>query len=329
MVKIPLFSMPMCKKYSASRFSLAYVTTLIGTAITIIVPLILSLSSSQQLKIQLKTYHEQPDIRFSYKTIVNLQAKDVNGKPNELFYSNIQQLNALRPSESFRAASVRALEVDNDRDGLNERIELIFEFPMENELVFQVQAAVFLSYKLNNRAKIHTDGLAYIQYSSGLPGSEYVSRGDVVLHQNQPMVVGDKVSEFYPTQQIMDEIGTSMSSIESEPPNIANILKRRFSMASSHDMMVDYTERFSSWKRCISCEENFTSSPKTFILSVTLDVPVLQQIVYVPTLGQTLLEIWVSYLALLTVAIFLMRRILFFIFSNQLFSSHVTIDKIS
>jgi len=303
---------------------MAYVTTLIGAAITIIVPLILSLASSRQFKIQLKTYHEQPGIQFSYKTIVSLQAKDINGRPIELFYSNIQQLNELRPPDSFKAASVRALEVDNDRDGLNERIELIFEFPIENELVFNVQAVAFLSYKLNNRVKIHTDGLAYIHHSSGLPGSEYVSRGDVVLFQNKPMIIDDKVSEFYPVQEIMDEIQTSTES------DIVNILKRHFSIASSNDMMVDYTERFSSWKRCTSCEGNVTSSsPKTFTLSVTLDVPVLQQIVYVPTLHQILLEIWVSYLALLTIAIFLMRRILFFIFSNQLFPSHVTVDKIS
>jgi Carbohydrate (N-acetylglucosamine 6-O) sulfotransferase 5. len=178
---------------------------------------------------------------------------------------------------------------------------------------------------LNSYIKIHTDGLAYIQHSSGLPGSEYVSRGDIVLHQNKPMRVGDKVSEVYPVQQIMDDIrASSVSSTESD---ISNIMRRRF--AASRNIMVDYTERFSSWKRCISCHGNVTMPSRTFILSVTLDVPLLQQVIYVPTLHQVLLEIWIRYLALLTIAIFLMRRILCFIFSNQLLSSHVTVDKIS
>jgi hypothetical protein len=304
---------------------MAYAMTLIGAAITIIVPVILALSS-QPFQIQLKTYFTQPEIHFSYKAIVSLKGKDTNGSEIEIYYFNLEPLNTLSRPRSFRAASVRALEVDDDRDGLNERIELSFEFPIENELVYNVQAVAFLSYKLNDHVKIHTDGLAYIQHNSAsVPGTEYVSRGDIVLHQNTPMIVEDKVSEVNPMQQIMDDI--LASSVSSTEIDISDILKRRF--MESRDFMVDYTERLSSWKRCTSCEGNVTSSSETFSLSVTLDVPLLQQVVYVPTLRQVLLEVWIRYLALLTIAIFLMRRVLFFIFSNRLFSSHVTIDKIS
>jgi Carbohydrate (N-acetylglucosamine 6-O) sulfotransferase 5. len=123
MTKVNLFSIPICKKFSASRFSMANVITIFGAAITFGVPIILALSS-QPFQIQLQIYHEQPEVHFSYNAIVNLEAEDTNGRQIELFYSNIQQLNELRPN-SFRAASMRALEVDNDHDGLNERLELI------------------------------------------------------------------------------------------------------------------------------------------------------------------------------------------------------------
>jgi hypothetical protein len=281
----------------------------------------------------LKTYHEQPNVHFLYNVIVILQGEHINGKPVEIFYSTIDELNTFR-LESFRAASVRSLEVDDKNfDGLNERIELNFELPIQNEQIFSVEAVAFVSYELQSHAKVHTEGLAYIQHSSGLPASEYFSRGDIVLSQNVPVRIDDEYIDKYPMQELMDEFQTKMNSTEGAA-GMSNIIKHYTGLTARNFIMVDYHERYSSWKRCLSCpssegEGMSTSGPRTFKLSITLDVPNLQQIVYTPTLQQVLVELWIRYLALLTIAFFLMRRTFYFIFSNHLISSHVTIDKIS
>ena len=321
MSKVQLITLPICRRYIVSRLSFAYILKLTAILLTIIIPYILTLSPKDYpLGVWLKrdSYREQPEVHFQYKAIVVAQIKDVSGEPRELYYSTMRELNEMRP-ETFRAASVSSQEVDDDLDGLVDRMMLNIKIPTYNERVYGVQALIFLNYRLQNHVKFDMDSLAYVQHSGGLPASSYSSRGDLILRQNLPMRVEEKFTNLYSNDDLVNILETGVSARES---NIMRILERY----ESRDISTHYLERFPFWGKhgLVSTQ----GGSDVFDLKVTIDVPRLQQVVFIPTLPHALLEAWMRYLSLLVIAVYLLKRFLFFIYTNQILRSHQIIDKL-
>ena len=307
-MKIQIFSAPVCKRYFSSRLSLAYILALIATALVITVPYILSNDITP-----LRIHHEQPRVEFVSKVIVVLQSDS-----KELFFSTIGELNDLRP-ESFSDASISVFEEDRNRDGLNDRIKLNMEFPIEaEEQIVGLQAFIFASYHLQN-AQVSMESLIFVHHNGVLPGSAYTARGDLILRQNMPMQMREHITELYPSNGIINDFKAAINSMDS---NIDTLLDRY----ENREMAPFFLQRAPLWHRDPSGKKSNQSFESTFNLKVIIDIPKLQEVVYISTFSQVLLDVWMRYLSLLVIAVYLMRRLFTFMFTNQIISSHTRTD---
>ena len=262
-------------------------------------------------------------MHFQYKAIVVVQVQtgDDYDVPRELYYSTMHNVNELRP-ESFRVAAVTSREADDDSDGLVDRLILKFALPIKDERVYGVQALIFLNYRLQNHVKVDMESLAYVHHDAGLPASSYSSRGDLMLRQNMPMNVEQEFTALYSNDDLLGmDMNEAAIGISARNSNIMNILERY----KSRDIATDYLERFPVWTRHAGEDKD---NMDTFDLRVTIDVPRLQQVIFVPTLQEVLLEAWMRYLSLLVIAVYLMRRLFHFVYTNRIANSHIKIDKL-
>ena len=329
---VELITVPVSKRYTASRLSFAYLVKVIGTCLAIIIPYILSLSPQDYpLGIWLKrdVYREQPAVKFQYRVILVAQVKDDsngNGTPRELYYSTVREVNEARP-ETFRAASVSSQEVDRNLDGLVDSLKLEIDVPLlMQEQVYGVQALVFLNYRLQKHVKVDMECLAFIDSRGrgGLPGSSYSSRGDLVLRQNLPMRVEKKFTNLYKyDNDLLRDIHTVRSVRDS---NILSIMESY----GARDVFAHYVERLSHWGGGYNHARDPDPGPgpdpdrdgnEVFHLEVTVDIPGLQQVIFIPTLPQVLVEAWNRYLSLLVISGYIMRRFFLFLYTNQIVRS--------
>ena len=94
MTTVELFSIPQCKRYTASRWSWAYVFYIGCSFLLLIVPLLLcyspkylvddgGTSSIGGIWKKSDVYHEQPRVRFKYQIIIVAQATASRKNSNE------------------------------------------------------------------------------------------------------------------------------------------------------------------------------------------------------------------------------------------------------
>ncbi len=340
MVNVQLYANCLCKRYVATRCSVAYIFTIACTLLAIVVPYFLcfspnysrtSSSSGYPLGLWLKrdSYNEQAEVKFQYKTILVVQgtASSPNtendccleeNKPIEMYYSTMNSINSLKVN--YRPSSVSYLEVDDDKDGLTDQLVLQFQMPLEsNERVYGVQALVFVSYALQNHVKMSMDSLAYVRHDAGLPASSFRTRGDLVLRQNLPMRVKHTNTDLYRDDPLLD---LRTASVDSSMTTVMGILEQY----NTRELTTEFIERFPIWTRDINALNREDS--KVFDLHVTIDIPKLQRVMYIPTLYEVLVEAWIRYLSLLVIAAIIARRILHFVFSSQIIKTFIAVDKI-
>ena len=290
------------------------------------------------------TYREQPKVKFQYRVIVVAQAKvrvennedetNATGNesmlPKEIFYSTFDQLNEKR-QESFRASSTTSREADDDMDGVMDRFLLKVNIPIErNEFVYGLQALVFVTYKLENHVKMEMESLIHVHHESGIPGSKFTSFGDLNLRQMKaiPIISRNTQSDDDIIRMYVDEELVQLQSATFEPSlsNVNNVLKRYH----ARTVASEYVERFPMWTRQVegpsmSTDES-SEDDKFFELDLTVTIPKMQTIVYVPTLMEVLTEAWMRYLSLLVVISGIGRLLFHFVFSNQILRTDIIVS---
>ena len=328
MRKVQIFSTPLCERHLVSRLSLGYIFSLGCTIFAIIVPFLACHSAiygtddgskrSEGLWLKRDTYREQPSVHFNYKVIFVAQAKDAsNGSPKELYFSTISSINNLRSADgSLRMASVTSREADDDFDGIVDRLYIQASLPLEShERVFGVKALIFLDYSLTKHVKIGMESVAYIHHDSGIQGDSFTTRGDIVLRQNVPIGVRDNPSIIFSGEPLVD---FERVSSHSNAANILSILEKYESRVVS----ADYVQRFPSWKRDLS----YLQENRTFTLKATIDIPKMQEVVFIPTLQEILLDAWIRYLSVFILCLFLVRKICSFVYANRIIPTETKID---
>ncbi len=289
------------------------------------------------------TYREQPKVQFQYKVIFVAQAKEKKARegaknegeyitlPKEIFYSTMGDINQAR---TCRTASTVSREADDNLDGVVDRLLIQIKLPLQKmEDIYSVQALVFVTYKLEAHVKMEMQSLVYVQHQSNLPGLKLSSTGDLNLRQMMPIPIvegaidseGRKKSlklfdDEY--EQLLNVPSVSMVSSES---NVQNILRKY----ESRSIATDYSERFSVWSRQIDDDHNLDAdnssdgeNSKDFELDLTIVIPKMQSVVYIPTLMEVVTEAWIRYLSLLVVVGCFIRQVLTFVFSNQILKSY-------
>lgn len=121
-----------------------------------------------------------------------MQWHGINKQSNEIlnfFYSTNPSINRLY-SSSLRLPNLHSAELDDNRDGKTERLELSLELPLQEfEYIHGVTVTVYFDTKLHDRAKYTFDAVGYMNYESGSPMSKLSVDGGLMLQQAEPFVV--------------------------------------------------------------------------------------------------------------------------------------------
>jgi hypothetical protein len=106
-----------------------------------------------------------------------------------LFYSTSAYVNGLF-SENLRGAIVRSAELDDNNDGIVERIEIGLAVPLTiTESITKFSMLVYHDVELKDVARFRFDTVSFASYDTSIPiGSIYMD-GDVMLRQQSPLDV--------------------------------------------------------------------------------------------------------------------------------------------
>jgi hypothetical protein len=359
MKRVYLFSNPINRQYSAPRLSFAYFFTVVCKVATFLIPLFVCFSPRYALNLDSEgenhvhrhrntlatpvgiwlkhdTYREQPKVSFQYKVIFVAQVMEkitVNQgeendsnpfTPKELYFSTIGDINELR-HESFRSASIKSREVDDNLDGVLDQLLLNIKMPLRvNEYVHGIKALAFINYELNSHINMDMESLVYVHHNSGLAGSKFSTYGDLSLRQRKPISRTDSHLSMYHNDNLLHPYVAGKVAMESNVGSILNKYKER-------DVATDYIERFPRWtSEDNSYEtkdtENEDELTKKFEIDITIEIPKMQTIVYVPSLTEVLTEAWIRYLSFLIITGFCVKRFLEFVFTKNIIKASQSVE---
>jgi hypothetical protein len=81
--------------------------------------------------------------------------------------------------------------MDDDRDGLVDRIEIGIQLPLlDSETITRLEALIFHEVRFENKAKVKFDALSHLHYTSGgVPMGQLQMDGNVIVKQFWPLRV--------------------------------------------------------------------------------------------------------------------------------------------
>lgn len=162
---------------------------------------------------------EQPQVSYKYQT--NIQWYGLDSKTQEpvtYTYSTNSYLNTLQ-STTTRLPIFTSATLDDNRDGLTDRVELSFALPLESGVsIYGMTALVYYGVGLHSRAKYLFDALGYVNYESGTAMSKLSVDGDLVLRQAVPFQVYGGYKNIYTGDEVLYDIDsfTSLSQVSTE-----------------------------------------------------------------------------------------------------------------
>lgn len=112
-----------------------------------------------------------------------------DGAPLNLFYSTSLQINELY-SEHVRIPLFQSAELDDNRDGRTDRVEIALQMPLApKEQIHGFTALVYFNTKLDSKAKYIFDAASYTTYESMSAITQLNMDGDLLLRQTWPFAV--------------------------------------------------------------------------------------------------------------------------------------------
>jgi len=339
---IPLFSHPVYRRYLAPRCSLAYLFSWVCSIIVVLIPFILSFtpehmrgeSTEGGLWIKHKSYREQAQIHFRQDLILVVQAKERIGvnstttsssdmrnewidRPKEIFFSTSSYLNQLYPN-TFRMASIQSREIDRNLDNVIDSINIQVSMPLHaGEYVYSIQLVSGFDYSLSHHVKIQMDTLAFLHYTSGLPFTTLISKGELKSKQRALFPIRKSTTVLYKDDALFPASCDTVKYMST----IQQLLEK----ADSRLFSTDYLERYTSANRADHVNKAGLISP---VLNITLTLHNnVQTIDYTPAMYELLTDAWIRYFSLYWIAMKLMRQMYSFVYPNQLIETFEKIDR--
>jgi hypothetical protein len=106
-----------------------------------------------------------------------------------LFWSTTPEINQLY-STSLRSSTIKSIEVDENEDGLTDRIELNLLIPLsDNERITSLDGLIFSEIKIQQKARYLFDAVSHVSIRSAGEGMSQISvDGNVVIRQAVPFI---------------------------------------------------------------------------------------------------------------------------------------------
>lgn len=289
-------------RHVASRCSCAYLLWWLIWTVSIVTPYFLAYYMNN-MWIKEASAIQQPSARFKHKAFVAIRSADATGILSDARWSTESTVNSLYGS-SLRACQVSSVEVDDNRDGKPDTVEVTMAVPLApNEKVYEASAILLFNYTLTESVDIDMEGLAYIHGSSNFPGSQLWVSGDLRLRQLR--AVGYKS---------LDNVYAA-TSVDTESPTVHDILiptilgeyaQRNLTTTIENEMKV--------WT---PGDPGSITGKSRFELVARLRIPE-ESVRYIPGFWETMKVAWVQYLAIFIVVRYLVTLVENFIYDNRL-----------
>ena len=243
-----VFREPLYRRYYASYTSASFCYAIAFGFLLIFLPLILAYNSVG-FWYKEGTYYEQPQVNFRHQAIVEVYGQHTTtGKPFALYYSTSSRLNQ-QHGDSLRMGVLQSAEQDDNRDGLNDRLEIAFSMPLTSTEMVTGMSAVFLhDVRLQENTKLGFDAASLVEYAAGSPIQQLKVDGDLYVRQTWPAQVRGGFKYPYSSDPLLplavspglSEMDMSISAIMAKTAarNLSTIFTPTYSLADRYVLML-------------------------------------------------------------------------------------------
>jgi transmembrane protein 231 len=298
---------PLYRRYYAPYYSAACLYTVAVGFLLIFIPFIISYSSSN-LWLKNNVVYEQLDLTYQYQAIFQFYGEE-NESPLSLSYSTSPKINDLY-SDSLRMSVFRSNEVDENNDGVMDRLEVGIQVPLgTDESITRMSAVFYHTAVLKDTVRYIFDTVSYVNHDSGTPMGSLLIDGDVILRQSTSLSTKGGYRLPYTDDPLLD-ITEDMSIAD---VNIGTILSK----SAARNLTTNFIPTYTYAVPMISPNLADVGSQKFFNATMTMRVPV-QKIVYIPSASEVLKHAWIQYVSFFIVVGFLLVRLTSFILRHRL-----------
>uniref|UniRef100_A0A6M2CKU8 Transmembrane protein 231 n=1 Tax=Rhipicephalus microplus TaxID=6941 RepID=A0A6M2CKU8_RHIMP len=290
-----LFCEGVQRKYKASLCSKATVFIVFLSFATVVIPFIFAYKDLGFWK-KIDQYQEQPEVRFKRRLIVVLE-----GGEGLVFWSSFPFLNS--HATGLSVPFVEDVEEDFDYDGKMDELSLAIQMPLPRKFdVLCVKILLLFDCRIATYTRVSYEGVAFIDHSSSISGSELSLAAELRLHQKELLRPGSHDSRF--EHSIITQDSSSMSSFS---------LDYILDLYSKRNVTTQLSSVQSTWRAA--------SNATHFFAKLRIKYPV-EILWYRPGVWQVLKHAWTQYLAFLAIFLLLGERMKEFVFGNQILETY-------
>ncbi|XP_070574056.1 transmembrane protein 231-like [Ptychodera flava] len=290
-----VYNHPIVVRYKTSICTKASIFALLVALLTIIAPFLVAYTS-EGFWMKTSVYREQGEVHFKHQILMILEGATATEYTTWSTYHNYNMLNQGR----LRIPIVKSREIDENRDGKADRLQINIETPMlDTESVYSVHLLLIMEFKLHRFSSLIMESMAYIHYNSPRPGAQFTIDGELRFKQNYPLNHRGRDERFnYPV--------INGDSIFAEDYQLTHIFKQYL----DRNVSTIYTGEYPVW---ISGK----AAGQPFNIDATLRYPE-ENIMFYTGFWQLIKWAWIQYLAILLIFIFIFERIKTFVFKNKI-----------
>ena len=258
--------------------------------------------------------YEQPHVLYRYLALFQLHGSTATGDSVSLFYSTSPTVNDLF-SEHVRMAVVKSAELDDNADGLVDRIEIGLTMPLSNtERITGFTSVVYHDVELKDKARYKFDAVSYVSTNNPIPMGSFYADGDITVKQTWPLDYKGGYHIPYERDQLISvDKSTSASDL-----SFVNIL----GASASRNLSTIFSP---TYEYSLPRAGDTGIDVATFNSTLVLRIP-KQAIRYTPGASEVLKFAWVQYISFFIVVAFVLFRLNAFIFRHQLIYAYGVSD---
>ena len=307
---------PIYRRYYASNFSAGCWWAVIFGWVLIFLPLIIAYNSNS-FWLKYQTIYEQPQVTYKYKSIYQFFGSQIStGDAVNLFFSTNSVVNQIHYN-NLRVPVVKSSELDDNRDGKVDRIEINVQMPVSSDEKIDRISAIFITeVKLSAKAKYQFEAVSYVDYESASPiGSMHID-GDLMFRQTNSLISKGGYRVAYSDDELMP---TSLKA-SLEETSISYIMQK----ANSRNLTMNFVPRYQYSDRYTYYPTDKTNA---IYVNATIILRIPEQPVrYTPPVSEVLKFAWIQYISFFAVISFLLFRLNSFVFRHQLIHTYAVND---
>ena len=243
-----------------------------------------------------------------------LHGSTASGDDVSLFYSTSSAVNDLF-SGNLRTPIVKSAELDDNADGMVDRIEIGLTMPLSStEKITGFTSIIYHDVELKDKGRYKFDAVSYVTASDPTSmGSLYVD-GDIKVRQTWPLDYKGGYHLLYETDRLISE-DRIMSAADLS-------VMRILGASASRNLSTVFS---STYEYSLPPAGNTGIDLSTFNATLVLRVP-KQAIRYTPGASEVLKFAWLQYISFFIVVAFVLFRLNAFIFRHQLIYAYGVSD---